>query len=144
MIGSDPVGRCSRFSGLAMAIRFGFGERSISYACFSVLSAHNWFPFGDLVGRQRRSHMHFTWCTCTRVQMQNLKVLSETLLDNYRITIDMKKECTRVLLGLASPLPLRHGINEMKAQINSPPNRLLPTVPCLCSCANSYPQILSN
>ena len=36
--------------------------------------------------------------------MQNLKVLSETLLDNYRITIDMKKECTRVLLGLASPL----------------------------------------
>ena len=38
--------------------------------------------------------------------MQNLKVLSEILLDNYRITIDMKKECTRVLLGLASPLVL--------------------------------------
>ena len=37
--------------------------------------------------------------------MQNLKVLSAILLDNYRITIDMKKECTRVLLGLASPLP---------------------------------------
>ena len=36
--------------------------------------------------------------------MENLKLLSETLLDNYRITIDMKKECTRVLLGLASPL----------------------------------------
>ena len=53
---------------------------------------------------QGRSHMHFTWCTCTRVQMENLKLLSETLLDNYRITIDMKKECTRVLLGLASPL----------------------------------------
>ena len=36
--------------------------------------------------------------------MENLKLLSETLLDNYRITIDMNKECTRVLLGLASPL----------------------------------------
>jgi len=36
--------------------------------------------------------------------MENLKLLSETLLDNYRITIDMKKECTRVFLDLASPL----------------------------------------
>ena len=63
MIGSDPVGRCSRFSGLAMAIRFGFGERSISYACFSVLSAHNWFPFGDLVGRCGIMH-HINILTC--------------------------------------------------------------------------------
>ena len=36
--------------------------------------------------------------------MENLKLLSETLLDNYKITIDLKKECTRLLLGLASPL----------------------------------------
>lgn len=36
--------------------------------------------------------------------MENLKLLNETLLDNYRITIDIKKECTRVFLGLASPL----------------------------------------
>jgi len=36
--------------------------------------------------------------------MENLKLLSETLLDNYTITIDMKKECTRLFLGLASPL----------------------------------------
>ena len=63
MIGSDPVGRCSRFSGLAMAIRFGFGERSISYACFSVLSAHNWFPFGDLVGTCGIMH-HINILTC--------------------------------------------------------------------------------
>ena len=39
--------------------------------------------------------------------MENLKLLSETLLDNYRITIDMKKECTRVFLDLASPLLVR-------------------------------------
>jgi len=57
-----------------------------------------------MAGKQGRSHMHFTWCTGTRVQMENLKLLSETLLDNYRITIDMKKECTRVFLDLASPL----------------------------------------
>jgi len=36
--------------------------------------------------------------------MENLKILSETLLDNYMITIDIKKECTRVFLSLASPL----------------------------------------
>jgi len=36
--------------------------------------------------------------------MKNLTLLSETLLDNYRITIDMKKECTRLFLGLASSL----------------------------------------
>ena len=41
---------------------------------------------------------------------------SETLLDNYRITIDMKKECTRVLLGLASPLYIhpQHSISFPK------------------------------
>ena len=34
-----------------MAIGIGFGERSISDACFSVSSARTWFLFGDLVGR---------------------------------------------------------------------------------------------
>ena len=53
---------------------------------------------------QGRSHIHFTWCTGTRVQMENLKLLRETLLNYYRITIDMKKEYTRVFLDLASPL----------------------------------------
>jgi len=42
--------------------------------------------------------------------MENLKLLSETLLDNYRITIDMKKECTRLFLGLALPLMSAHEV----------------------------------
>jgi hypothetical protein len=37
--------------------------------------------------------------------MQNLKLLSGVLLDNYKVATDMKKKkCTRVLLDLASPL----------------------------------------
>ena len=47
---------------------------------------------------------YLPWCTCITVQIENLKLLSEALLDNYRITIDVKKKCTKVLLDWASPL----------------------------------------
>ena len=73
--------------------------------------------------------------------MKNLKLLNEKLLNNYRITIDIKKECTRVLLGLASPLmPFppapwygKHGTEEFAVAKDGSSRDAMPSVamrPC--------------